>query len=421
MNDQSPAASASIHVELENLLPSLSELYMDLHAHPELSMQETRTAGVAANYLRQAGYEVTSGVGKTGVVGVLKNGPGPVVMLRADMDALPIKEETGLAYASQVMAIDSSGNSVPVMHACGHDMHTTCLLGAADLLAKMRQDWKGTLVMVFQPAEETSEGARAMIADGLFNRFPKPDVILGQHVVNKPAGSINCPRGAATSTGDSLKIRMIGRGSHGAMPENSIDPVVMAASTVMRLQTIVSRETTPAEAVILTIGSLQAGTKENIIPDEAILKVNVRTYAEKIRQQVLAAIERIVKAEAQASGAITPPEITTINHFSLVRNDSDATQKALDAFRRHFPPDQVQEGKPTQMSDDFGEFSDHSGAPAVFWFIGSSDPDAYAKCAAENRLADLPTNHNSKFAPLVRPTIELGVQTLTVGALAWLS
>lgn len=421
MNNNSPAFSVSIQVELENLLPALTELYMDLHAHPELSMQETRTAGVVADHLRQAGYEVTPGVGKTGVVGVLKNGAGPAVMMRADMDALPIKEETGLAYASQVMATDSNGNSISVMHACGHDMHTTCLLGAADLLAKIRHTWKGTLIIVFQPAEETSEGARAMIADGLFDRFPKPDVILGQHVVNKPAGSINCPVGAAASTGDSLKIRMIGRGSHGAMPENSIDPVVMAASTVMRLQTIVSRETTPAETVILTIGSLQAGTKENIIPDEATLKVNVRTYDEKIRQQVLAAIERIVKAEALASGAVIPPEITTINHFALVKNDSNATQKVLAAFRRHFPPDQVQAGIPTQMSDDFGEFSDHSGVPAVFWFIGSSDPDTYTKYAAENRLTDLPTNHNSKFAPLVQPTIELGVQALTVGTLAWLS
>src|SRR5579863_3516848 len=216
---------------LDALLPDLADLYKDVHSHPELSMQETRTAGLAADHLRAAGYEVTTGVGKTGVVGLLRNGEGPTVMLRADMDALPVQEATGLPYASKVTAIDSSGNTVPVMHACGHDMHVSWLIGATTLFAKSRSAWKGTLMPVFQPAEETAAGAQAMIDDGLFQRFPKPDVVLGQHVMSLPAGSIAGRPGATTSAADSLQIRLFGRGAHGSMPEASIDPVVMAAAT----------------------------------------------------------------------------------------------------------------------------------------------------------------------------------------------
>lgn len=403
------------------ILQGLIELYMDLHAHPELSMQETVTAEKMAEHLKRCGFQVTTGIGETGVVGVLKNGDGPVVMLRADMDALPVQEETELPFASRVVATDRSGNPVHVMHACGHDIHMTCLAGAAQLLADLRTEWHGTLIALFQPAEETSEGARAMIADNLFGRFPRPDVILGQHVINTPAGLVNVPIGPAASTGDSLLIRLIGRGSHGAMPENAIDPIVMAASTVLRLQTIVSREVPADESAIITIGSLQAGTRENIIPPEATLKVNVRTYDTKIRQRVLSSIERIVKAEANASGAVVPPEISTINHFSLVLNEADAAARVTSAFRQYFPAEQVIQGKPTKMSDDFGEFSDASGVPAVYWFIGSTKPEVYQQFAAENRLAELPANHNPKFAPLTQPAIELGVQTLSVAALEWLS
>ena len=242
MNETDSPKSRSVLADLDTLLPGLESVYKDLHAHPELSMQETRTAGIAAERLRAAGYEVTTGVGKTGVVGLLRNGEGPTVMLRADMDALPVQEATGLPYASKVTATDSDGKTVPVMHACGHDMHVTWLVGAATLFAKARDAWKGTLMAVFQPAEETADGAQAMIDDGLFKRFPKPDVVLGQHVMVGPAGVVSSRAGVVTSAGDSLQIRMFGRGAHGSMPQASIDPVVMAAATVLRLQTIVSRE-----------------------------------------------------------------------------------------------------------------------------------------------------------------------------------
>lgn len=413
-------SSTDIKTMVGEILPNLAAIYTDLHSTPELSMQEVNTAAKMASLLSAFGFEVTTGVGRTGVVGVLQNGTGPVVMLRADMDALPVYEENDFPYASKVSVPGSDGKNVPVMHACGHDMHMTCLIGAARVLSSIRTKWNGTLVAVFQPAEETSEGAREMIKDGFFSRFPRPDIILGQHVINSPAGTVNLPLNAATSTGDSIQIRLIGRGSHGAMPENSIDPVIMAASTVLRLQTIVSREVPADEAVVLTIGSLQAGTKENIIPEEAILKVNVRTYNRKIREQVLESIKRIVNAEASASGAATPPEFTTINHFAIVQNDRGAANKLTAAFQKHFSDKSVKNLKPTKMSDDFGEFSDASGVPALYWFIGSTDPEIYAKLEAENRLAQLPANHNPKFAPLIHPTIELGVQTLIVGALEWL-
>ena len=342
MSDASLNATTGL-AKLGDLLPDLESVYKDIHAHPELSMQETRTAGIAADRLRDAGYEVTSQVGKTGVVGLLRNGAGPVVMLRADMDALPVQEATGLPYASKVTAIDSTGKTVPVMHACGHDMHVTWLIGAATLFAKARDKWKGTLMPVFQPAEETAAGAQAMIDDGLFRRFPKPDVVLGQHVMSMPAGIVAGRPGATTSAADSLQIRLFGRGAHGSMPEASIDPVVMAAATVLRLQTIVSREVAANEAAVVTIGVLQAGTKENVIPDEAIIKLNVRTFDEGVRKRVLGAIERIVNAEAAASGAPEKPEITTLDRYPLVTNDPDATRRVSDAFRQHFPADRVQE------------------------------------------------------------------------------
>lgn len=407
--------------KLPGLVPELERLYTDLHAHPELSMQETRTAGLAAERLRAAGYEVTTGVGGTGVVGVLRNGAGPTMMLRADMDALPVEEATGVPYASKVKATDREGKTVPVMHACGHDMHVSWLVGAVTLLARVREAWQGTVMAVFQPAEETAAGAQAMIDDGLFERFPKPDAVLGQHVMVGPAGAIGGRTGAITSAADSLQIRLFGRGAHGSMPQASIDPVVMAAATVLRLQTIVSREVAAAESAVLTVGALQAGTKENVIPDEAIIKLNVRTFDENVRKRVLAAIERIVNAEAAASGAPRPPEITSLDRYPLVSNDPEATRRVVNAFRLHFPPDRVRETVATSASEDFGSFGAEWGAPSVFWFIGGTDPDAYAKAKAAGRLNEIPTNHNPRFLPVIHPTLETGVAALVVAAGAWLS
>ncbi|WP_312875804.1 amidohydrolase [Arthrobacter terrae] len=247
------------------LMP-LAEVYQDLHRNPELSFQETRTAGIIAERLRHLGYETTTGVGGTGVVGLLRNGDGPTALLRADMDALPVLEKTGLAYASTVTGKAPGGNDVPVMHACGHDVHVTCLLGAAGVLAAERASWAGTLMLVFQPAEELAGGAQAMIDDGLFGRFGAPDVVLGQHVAPFPAGMLAAQPGVAFAAADSLTIRLIGRGAHGSRPETSVDPIVLAAATVLRLQTIVSREVAGSEAAVLTIGAIRAGTAGNIIP-----------------------------------------------------------------------------------------------------------------------------------------------------------
>jgi amidohydrolase len=410
-----------ILANLDKLLPELEALYKDIHAHPELSMLETRTAGIAAQHLRASGFEVTTGVGKTGVVGILSNGDGPTVMLRADMDALPIKEATGLPYASSVTTVGSDGRSVPVAHSCGHDMHVACLIGAASLFTKSRDSWKGTLMAVFQPGEETAQGAQAMIDDGLFKRFPKPVVVLGQHVMSLPSGHVDWRTGVVTSSADSLQIRMFGRGAHGSMPEASIDPVVMAASTVMRLQTIVSREVGPTDSAVVTIGVLQAGTKENVIPDDAIIKLNVRTFDEGVRKHVLAAIERIVNAEAAASGAPKPPEITPLDRYSLVTNDVDATEKVVDAFRQNFPDGSVEQTKPTMASEDFGCFGTEWHVPSVFWFFGGDDPEVYEKAKKDGTLSALPTNHNPRFAPVIHPTLETGVKALVVAAHAWLA
>jgi hippurate hydrolase len=415
------AASNDIAAELTNLLPDLEALYKDIHSHPELSMREERTAKIAADQLRAAGYEVTTRVGETGVVGLLRNGDGPTVMLRADMDALPVKEATGLPYASRVTAKDREGKTVPVMHACGHDMHVACLVGATTLLASARDTWRGTIMAVFQPAEETAEGAQAMLKDKRFAQFPKPDVVLGQHVMVGPAGSIGGRKGVITSAADSFQIRMFGRGAHGSMPQASIDPVVMAAATVLRLQTIVSREIAATDAAVVTIGSLQAGTKENVIPDEAIIKLNVRTFDEGVRKRVLAAITRIVNAEAAASGAPKPPEITPLDRYSLVSNDAEATERVAEAFRQHFSGKRVVQVQATSASEDFGSFGSHWGAPSVFWFIGGTDPAVYKKAKAAGRVHDIPTNHNRRFAPVIHPTLETGVQALVVAAKTWLS
>ena len=415
------SAADRMLTELARLLPDLAALYKAVHTHPELSMQETRTAGLAAERLRAAGYEVTTGVGKTGVVGLLRNGGGPTVMLRADMDALPVEEATGLPYASKVKATDRDRKTVPVMHACGHDMHVAWLIGATTLFAQTRDAWHGTLMAVFQPAEETAEGAQAMIDDGLFERFPKPEIVLGQHVMVGPAGAIGGRAGAITSAADSLEIRLFGRGAHGSMPQAAIDPVVMAAATVMRLQTIVSRELGAAEAAVVTIGSLQAGTKENVIPDEAVIKLNVRTFDEGVRRRVLAAIERIVNAEAAASGAPRPPQITVLDRYPLAVNDPVASRRVADAFRKHFPAERVRETGPAPASEDFGSFGAEWQVPSVFWFVGGTDPETYEKAKSEGRLNEIPTNHSPLFAPVLHPTLEAGVEAMVVAALAWLA
>ncbi|BEH10673.1 amidohydrolase [Geobacter sulfurreducens subsp. ethanolicus] len=421
MNTTTATASEPVLKNLDRLIPHLEALYKDVHAHPELSMQETRTAALVADWLRMAGYEVTTGVGKTGVVGLLRNGEGPTVMLRADMDALPIEEATGLSYASQVTTTDVEGKTVPVGHMCGHDMHVTWLAGAAALFAQARDPWRGTLMVVFQPGEETAQGAQAMIDDNLLDRFPRPVVILGQHVMLGAAGDIAGSAGPITAAADSLQIRLFGRGAHGSMPQASVDPVVMAAATVLRLQTVVSREVAATEAAVVTIGVLQAGTKENIIPDEAIIKLNVRTFDAGVRNRLLAAIERIVNAEAEASRAPRRPEITPLDRYPLNLNDEAASQRIAEAFRAHFSPARVHHTGPAPASEDFGCFGTAWHVPSVYWFVGGTDTETYAKAKAAGTLNELPVNHSPQFAPVIHPTLETGVEALVVAALAWLA
>ncbi|MFC8448160.1 amidohydrolase [Kitasatospora sp. NPDC057223] len=393
-----------------------------MHANPELSFAETRTAGVVADDLKRLGFEVTTGVGRTGVVGVLANGEGPRVFLRADFDALPVREQTGLDYASNATGTDPDGRQVPVMHACGHDMHVTCLLGALDLLAAARRSWSGTIVAVFQPAEEIGAGAQAMVDDGLFATAGTPDIVLGQHVAPLPTGMIGCHPGPALAATDALRVRMFGRGAHGSRPEMAIDPVVMAAATVLRLQTVVSREIAGGDTAVVTVGALNAGTKDNVIPDEAELKLNIRTYTPEVRTTVLDSVTRIVNAEAAASGAPRAPEITPLDTFPVLVNDPAAVQRTMGALAAHFGEHAIVDHGPATGSKDCGILASASGAPLCYWFFGGADPAVYAAAEKNGTLgSDIPSNHSPHFAPLINPTIDIGVQAMTIAALSWLT
>ncbi|MBT2447594.1 amidohydrolase [Streptomyces sp. ISL-43] len=407
---------------LDSLLPALEADYRELHTHPELAFQEKRTAALVAERLAaQGGWEITTGVGRTGVVAVLRGGEGPVVMLRADMDALPVKEATGLPYASTETATDDTGAEVPVMHACGHDLHVAALIGACELFARNREAWRGTVVAVFQPGEESGYGARAMVDDGLFERFPRPDVILGSHVGPGPAGLIaTCP-GTVMGATDSITVKLFGRGGHGSKPEAAVDPVVMAASLVLRLQTVVSREIAAQEPVVLTVGKLQAGTTAAVIPDTAELGINVRTSSAPVREKVIAAIERLARAESAAAGATADPEITSVYHLPMTVNDQASAERVAQAHRDHFGAGAVMTMGPTTASEDFGLLATAAQVPSVYWFYGGLDPQAFGEAFAAGRLEDLPQNHSSTFAPVAGPALSVGVRTMATAALPWLA
>lgn len=404
----------------QQMLADLESIYKDIHKNPELSMQEFRTAKIAGDYIEELGFEVTREVGVTGVVGVLKNGDGPVVMLRADMDALPMTENTGLPYASTVKAKDEEGVETGVAHSCGHDLHVTWLMGVSRIFAKNRNLWKGTLMVVFQPGEEAVRGAASMVQDwSRKGPFPKPDVILGQHVMVGASGTVRYRPGVILSAGDSLKVKLFGRGSHGSQPQTAIDPVVMAAATTMRLQTVVSREISPIDSAVLTIGSIQAGTKENIIPDEATIKLNVRTFNENVREHMLTAIKRICSAECEASQAVRPPEFTTIDSYPLTENDTKATERVAAAFKEQFG-DRAYLTEPASASEDFSIFGRSWNIPYVFWFVGGTDPDVYERAKKSNQINTIPSNHSPKFAPVIHPTLEAGLQAMLTAASVWL-
>ena len=398
------------------LASGLRGVYRDLHTHPELSFQEHRTAGIAAAWLKDLGFEVIEGIATTGVAGVLRNGDGPTVLLRADMDALPVQEATGLGYASQVHG---------AMHACGHDMHVTCLLGAASDLAASRADWSGTVVTVFQPAEETVAGAKAMVADGLFERVPVPDIVLGQHVSPLPAGVIGLRPGPSFAAADALRIRLYGAGGHGSRPETTVDPVVMAAATVMRLQGIVSREVPATDMAVVTIGSVQAGTKANIIADDADLLLSIRSYDTVVRAKVLKAIERIVRSEAQASGATKEPLVELTESAPAVINDAAAVDLTRAALAGVVGAERVVDPGPITGSEDVGVLASAAGAPIVFWLLGGADPASFAGVSGVEDIASivagLPSNHSPLYAPAEDPTISIGAKALSAAARKWLN
>ncbi|MFT7709354.1 amidohydrolase [Clavibacter tessellarius] len=386
------------------------ELFRSLHAHPELSMQEHATAAAIEAYLEAIGAE-TSRCGGTGVVGILRNGDGPVVAFRADTDGLPILEETGLAHASRDTGIDPSGKEVPTMHGCGHDFHVAAALTTAQALAANRDAWAGTIVFVFQPGEETGEGARAMLADGLWERAPRPEVILGQHVFPLPVGMVATREGAFMSMSDSWRVTVKGRGAHGSQPQNSIDPIVAASAIVLRLQTVVAREIDPQAAAVVTVGTFQAGTKENIIPEHAVLGLSIRTFDPAVRERVLASVRRIILAEAAASGA-PEPEIEEIVSFPLNRNDPEATRGVVAALTAQLGEDMVRESPPIMGSEDFGILGEAIGVPTVYWAFGGVEPEAFGAATPP------PGNHTPQFAPTMAGTIETGVKAAAAALLS---
>jgi amidohydrolase len=396
---------------LEAELPWIRDVYKDVHRHPELSLKEHRTSQLVAEKLTTFGYEVTH-LGGTGVVGVLSNGEGPTVLARADMDALPVTEATGLKYSSTVAG---------VMHACGHDVHVSTLLGAAKLMADGRVAWSGTYIALFQPAEEVGAGSQAMVDDGLVTSVPRPDVAFAQHVMPIAAGTVATAAGPVLSAGDSLRITVFGKGAHGSMPHMAVDPVVLASSIVLRLQTVVSRETKPGDFAVLTVGALNAGTKSNIIPDRATLLLNIRTYDNQVRTAVLAAIERIVRGECVTAGSPQEPKFEYYDQFPLTSNDEAVTAKVTDAFTAHFGSDAVHSATRQTASEDFSRIPDAFGVPYTFWMIGGADPETYRAAVANGTVSkDIPANHSPFFAPVLDPTLEVGVRAQVVAALTYL-
>jgi len=400
-------AQTSSSKELEAVYPDAHAFYLDLHQHPELSGHETETASKLAAKLRSFGYDVSDHVGRTGVVAVLKNGTGPVIMLRTELDALPVDEKTGLPYASKVHAKDDAGHDVPVMHACGHDLHMASLLGTAEIMAKEKNAWHGTLILIGQPAEETISGAKWMIDDGLLTRFPKPDVIVALHVHNlAPAGVIGIAPGIYDANADSLRITIYGKGGHGSAPHTTIDPIVIAARTILALQTIPSREVKPGEMAVVTVGYVHAGNKNNIIPDSAELGLTVRTYKADICKQVLAAITRITTAESAAAGTPREPLIEHYESTDSVYNDPALAQHLKGVLEEAVGKSNVSLDEPIAASEDFSYFVEQ-GIPGFYFSLGGADPAKLAEAKASGTM--LPSNHSSLFAPDIEPTLRAGI------------
>src|SRR5262245_16665574 len=397
---------------IDALYPELAALYEDLHRNPELAFQEKRTAATLAARLKSLGYEVTTGVGGTGIVALLRNGPGPTAMLRTELDALPVAEKMGAPFASTVTTKNAAGQLVPVMHACGHDLHMAAWTGTAAWMAGHRQLWKGTLMLVGQPAEETVSGAAAMLKDGLFTRFPKPDFVIGLHDDDTlPAGTIGYHSGFFRASMAAPVITIAGRGGHGAVPQNTVDPIVIAARTIMSLQTIVARENNPLEPLVVTIGSIHGGTQGNFIPDQVRMELSVRTFSEDVRKKALSSIERIAKAEALAAGAPREPTIEFANAgIGPVFNDPVLTGRLATALRSAMGADRVVEMPAKMTSEDFAEYG-RAGVPAVLLHVGAIAP---ARLEEARRTGNpVPAPHSPEWLPALEPTLKGAVQAET--------
>jgi hippurate hydrolase len=402
---------------IDGQLESLQDLYKYIHTHPELSLQEEHTSARLAQELRDLGFEVTEKVGGFGVVGVLKNGPGPTILVRTDMDALPVEETTGLAYASKARGRDKNGVDVPIMHACGHDMHMTCWVGTARMLAGMKDRWQGTLVFIGQPAEEMGRGARMMLEDGLFTRFPKPDYCLALHCdALSPHGTISFTEGMALANVDSVDIIVHGKGGHGAAPHTTIDPIVLAARIILDLQTIVSRETNPTDPAVVTVGSIHGGLKHNIIPSEVKLQLTVRTTKDSVRKNVLDAIKRIARAAAEGARAPEPTVTVDAGEFTpALVNESKLTRKTVALFKEILGADKILERPPVMGGEDFGRYG-KEGVPIFLYFLGTLPPERVAESKKEGGRP-LPSLHSDKFFPVPEPSIRTGVLTMTMAVL----
>ncbi len=418
-----PALKKQISTAAEKEYAYLDNLYKYLHAHPELSFMEKNTGARIADELQKAGFAVTKNFGGYGVVGVLKNGDGPVILVRADMDGLPVKEETGLPYASTVVSKDAEGNEVSVMHACGHDVHMSVLVGTARVLAGMRDKWQGTLVFVGQPAEEKGGGAVAMLKAGLYEKFPRPHYALGLHAsAALPAGSIGTREGPALANVDMLDIVIHGSGGHGAYPHTTKDPIVLAAQTIMALQTIVSRELSPMETAVVTVGSIHGGTKHNIIPDDVTLQLTLRSYTDEAREKTVAAIRRITRGLAVAAGIPEEkyPELIFRDTFVPVTyNDPELTRNLHAVFAAQIGAENTHTVNPVMAGEDFSQYGrQEPKIPISIFWLGTVDPRTYAKAKAKG--LGLPSLHSSKFAPAPEPTIKTGVAAMSAAVVSLL-
>ncbi|MDP9161974.1 MAG: amidohydrolase [Acidobacteriota bacterium] len=385
--------------EIEALEPELEGVYKDLHEHPELAFHEERTASTLAERLRALGFEVTTGVGQTGLVAILRNGFGPVVMLRTELDALPIEEKTGLPFASKSKVLDSEGKEVPVSHACGHDLHMTGWYGTAKIMARRRNAWQGTLMLIGQPAEEVFRGAAAMLADGLFTRFPKPDFAISMHdEPSLPSGKVGFHTGLFRASMDSVDVTMYGRGGHGGKPQTTVDPIVLSARAILGIQTIVSRETDPLSPAVVTIGAIHGGNAGNVIPDEVRMLMSVRSNDEKVRKHLLESIKRQLNAEASAVDAPSPPSIKVVPGAEAVYNDPEVTTRLVAALRRDLGPDSAVEMPAKMTSEDFSAYG-RAGVRAVLLHIGAVNP---AVLTSGSKLPDL---HSSQWFPELEPTL----------------